>query len=557
MFQTIKNINRVREITRILLKYGFEEVVANTPLKAVIPKRTRLGWASGNYQQYSRWELMRMAAEELGATFIKLAQILANRPDLVPEELLIEFEKLQSDVPPFAIETVREIIESETKQKIEDLFDVFEEKPLGAASIGQVHKARLKDGTDVVVKVRRPQVKERVETDLIILKEIVRRGESFFQSQGLYNVMDIVKAFEKSILKELDYNTEARYITQFRNYYKDYTNFYVPKAFREYSTDKILFLELIKGCKITDVETLKRWGLEPTEIAEKGMDIYMVQIFEHGYFHADPHPGNILIRPDGVLCLIDFGMIGKLSQADKFSFAGILIGMAQKDAKKMARNFRRIAMDADIPDMRSFENDLQDIIDDFASLNVDEMSMADLAASLQDVIRDYRLEVPGGVFIILRALTILEGIGKTIHPTFDTYSFFRPYAIRLFKAKYSPKNITEELMDSGGAFLAFINSFPVEVNGILRKIRKGKLHIEVEHSGYESGVEKLNRAINRLTISFIIVGLLVASGLVMNAGQFAGWATEGGVPYLSILGFVMAFLLTMMLFFSNWWSSGK
>ncbi len=552
--QTFKNISRVREIAGILWKYGFEDFVSNTALKSLIPEKRRLAWKKEHEKKkYSRWELTRMAAEELGPTFIKLAQVLSNRPDIVPAPLMEEFQKLQSEVPPFEFEKVREIIELETGKDLNDVFSEFRKKPIGSASIGQVHLAHLKDARKVVVKVQRPNVKTKVLTDLIIMKELVKRSESFLQSQGVYNAMDIVEAFEASMKNEMDYNVEARFMSQFRNYYKQYTNFYVPEVYKDYTSDKMLVMEFIDGCKITDVTTLKAWGLSPEEIAETGMDIYLTQIFEHGYFHADPHPGNIIIQKDGTICLIDFGMVGKLNKRDKYAFAGIMIGMGQQDVKKMARSFKRLALDSHIPDNRAFETDLSELIDNYATLDLSEVNVSEMAESLQAIIRNYRMKMPGGIFIILRALTMLEGIGKTIHPNFKTYEFFKPYGIKMLKDQYSPKNITEEIMTTFSQFSGFVQSFPVEFRDIMRKVRKGQLHIEIEPTHYEPIINKFSRAINRLALSIVIMSLFISSSILLLAYTSVQNIT---IYYISITGYIIAIFFTVILTISAW-LSGK
>src|SRR5690606_612934 len=201
---------------------------------------------------------------------------------------------------------------------------------IGSASIGQVYKAQLHTGEDVVIKVQRPGVKETVETDLVILRELVKLTENYFRKQGVRNTMDVVDTFEKVMRKELNYYNESRNIEQFRDVYKNYPNLYIPKVYKSLTIEKILVLEYISGCKITDVRQQRAWGIDPRVTAEKGMDIYLTQFFEYGFFHADPHPGNVLVRKDGVICLIDFGMVGKLMKKDKFAFSGILLSMAQQ-----------------------------------------------------------------------------------------------------------------------------------------------------------------------------------------------------------------------------------
>lgn len=550
--QTIKNINRTREIIRVLFKYGFEDVVVNSPLQNIVPENTKLGW---NRQQksifeYSRYERIRMVFEELGPTFIKLAQVLSNRPDILPEGLIQEFTKLQSDVPPFDFQKVKQIIEKETGKPLKATFKYFDEKTLGSASIGQVHMAILQDDTEVVVKVQRPNVKKIVATDLAILRDTVKRAEGFFEKNGIINAMDVVDAFERSMNKELDYNTEARNINLFRNAYRDNTTFYVPKVYREISTDRILILEMVKGCKITDTEQIEAWGLDPKDIAERGIDIYLSQIFEHGFFHADPHPGNIIIRKDGVICLIDFGMIGTLMRRDKYNLAGVFVGMAQQDPQGMANCLRKLAIEDNITDMRALEYDLNEIIEDFALLDVSESNIAELSMRLQKVIYAYRLRVPGGVFIILRALAILEGIGKSIHPDIQTYEFIKPYGIKIFREKLDPSNVTDDILSKFSQFSEFLTTFPVEFKDILVQTRRGKLHFEYELTNYKPLLNKADRIANRMIAALFICALLLSSSIIMTADLGPAVKTASGIPYLSIIGYGMATFIGIIVFFA-------
>jgi len=548
--QTIKNISRIRDVIRVLLKYGFEDIVVNTPLKNLIRQNKRLTWSRHNRSvfDYSRWERVRMVTEELGATFIKLGQLLSNRPDILPLPLIQELEKLQNEVPPFPSDQAIKIIEKETGQSIDSLFSYFEEKPLGSASIGQVHRARLQNGQDVVVKVRRPKVKQLVYTDLELLKEIVRITENYLKKQGLLNPVEIVKTVEKVLFKELDYTIEARNLQHFRSFYKNEKSFIVPKPFKELSGNKVLIMELIHGCKITNVQQMLDWGLDPRKIAERGMDIYLKQIFEFGFFHADPHPGNILVQKDGVICLIDFGMTGKLLKRDKLAFGGILLGMANKNPRAMAISFKKLAIDHNIEDMRSFEYRLSELIEEFASLELEEVNMSALALGLQRIIYDYQLKVPGSIFLILRALVILEGIGKRIHPEFKTFEFFKPYGKKLLLEQFSLKEIGSELLFSGSQFLSFLNKFPTELKYILKKIRKGELYYHVEYHGLEPLTKKLNSIANRLVLAILISTFVMASTFILIY-QPDG-STFYGVPVLSWVGYLLSTWMSLLLIFS-------
>ncbi|MBL4586656.1 MAG: AarF/ABC1/UbiB kinase family protein [Flavobacteriales bacterium] len=550
--QTFKNLKRIREIIAVMVKYGFEDVITNSTLRNFVSEKGRLSWKRQGQPvfKYTRWERVRMACEELGPTFIKLAQILSNRPDMIPAPLIAEFEKLQDNVPSFSYEEVKKTIETELGKSLEDIFETFNEKPLATASIGQVHKARLKSGEEVVVKIQRPGVKDLVYRDLAILSDGVNRAERYLKKQGILNAKDMVRSFERSMHKELDYRTEARNLERFKKLYKDYKNFIIPAAFRDFSSEKVMVMEFVSGCKISDVAQLRAWGLDPRKVAENGMDIYLTQIFEFGIFHADPHPGNVLVRKDGVICLLDFGMVGSMMKKDKYAFAGIFIGMAEQDAKKMAFNLRALAIEDQVEDQRQLEYDLNEIIEDFTALDVDESSIADMVERLQKVMFDYQIRIPGDVFLIFRALTILEGIGKTLHPHFNTYDFIKPYGIKLMKEKYSPKNILSDVVDRVGQMNAFLTTFPRDVKDILGKARNGKLHFEIEHQGYGYLLKKMDSIANRFVLTFLVMTFVIGSAITMTVDWGDRITYINGLPSISVYGLWCAGVLMVLLFYS-------
>ncbi|SNR61817.1 MULTISPECIES: ABC1 kinase family protein [Hymenobacter] len=548
---TISNLTRIRQVAEVLIRYGFEDVVTSTALRRLVPKSRQASWQDGEQAVFetTRWQRIRMIIEELGPTFIKLAQALSNRADLLPQPLIDEFEKLQSNVLPFPVAQARQIIEQELGRPLEEVFAEFDEVTLGSASIGQVHRARLLTGEEVVVKVQRPGVEEKVRTDLSLLHELVRLTAPFLRKQGLANPQDIVDAFERSMTKELDYNSEARSMEQFRKLYANYNTFYIPQPYRELSTSRILVIEFVSGCKITDKPQLLAWGLSPEKVAETGMDIYLTQIFEFGAFHADPHPGNVLVRPDGTIVLIDFGMVGRLSRQQKYAFAGVFIGMARQDARSMALNFRRLALTSEISDMRAFETDLTQLIDDFATLDVKDMSMSDLADALQGIIYRYKLQVPGAVFLILRALVILEGIGKVLHPRFNTFEFVRPYGARIIAEQYSAENIQSEALYTGTQLLALLQTLPTDVRQIMRKISRGDLRVRVELSGYHLLLRKADQLVSRGILAAVAVAMILFAGLSLlghyPAGQMRYYR---GLPLVTWYSLGVAAFLLLILF---------
>lgn len=550
--QTFRNIGRVREIISILIKYGFEDIVVNSTLRNFVSEKRRINWERNEKPVFdsTRWERIRMVVEELGPTFVKLAQIMSNRPDMLPEPLIKEFEKLQDKVPPFSYTEVRRIIKEESGHELEEIFAEFKPEPLASASIGQVHMALLHNGTKVVVKVQRPEAQEAIERDLTILADIVRRADRYLRKQGVLNAGDVVKVFERSMTRELDYGNEARNIQKFKALYAHNSHLYIPKVYKEFSSKRMLTMEFADGCKITQVEQLREWGLNPEKLVEKGMGIYLEMIFEQGAFHADPHPGNVLVNKKGQIVLIDFGMVGHLMRRDKYNFSMVFISIAQQDARAAAEALRKLAIEENITDPRAFEYDIQELILDYANLDVSEASIADTIARLQKIMLEYQLKVPGDIYIIFRALAILEGIGKIMHPSFRTYDFIKPWGKKVIQERLKPKNIYYDLNARFNTVSSLVTSFPYEVKQIMQSIRKGKMRLEVEHQGYGYLLKKLDSLTNRLAITFIIAALLISSAIMATVKFPEPFMTSLGLNYFTVAGLWIAGVLFVILSYS-------
>lgn len=550
--QTFRNIGRVREIISILIKYGFEDIVVNSTLRNFVSENRRINWSRNEKPVFesTRWERIRMVVEELGPTFVKLAQIMSNRPDMLPEPLIKEFEKLQDKVPPFSYQEVRRIIKEESGFELEEIYAEFNVEPLASASIGQVHMAKLHNGDKVVVKIQRPEAQEAIERDLTILADIVRRADRYLKRQGVLNAGDVVRVFERSMTRELDYSNEARNIQKFRTLYANNPNLYIPKVYKEYSSRRMLTMEFADGCKITNVEQLKAWGLNPQKLVELGMGIYLEMIFEQGSFHADPHPGNVLVNSKGKIVLIDFGMVGHLMRRDKYNFSMVFISIAQQDARAAAEALRKLAIEENITDNRAFEYDIQELILDYASLDVSEASIADMINRLQKIMLDYQLKVPGDIYIIFRALAILEGIGKIMHPNFRTYDFIKPWGAKVMKERLKPQNIYHDLNARFNTVSALFTSFPYEVKQIMQAMRKGRLRFEVEHQGYGYLLKKMDSVTNRISLTLIIFALLIASSIMATVPFPSHMMTSFGLNYFSLAGLWIAGVISIILAYS-------
>jgi ubiquinone biosynthesis protein len=550
--RTIENIARIRKLIEVLIKYGFGDIVSNTRLYN-ISGRPKKGALKADAQKFreTRWERIRKVMEELGPTYIKLGQLLSNRPDIVPEPLIEEFEKLLDEVPPFHIDSVKMIIERELGKPLDELFLYFDDKPVGSASIGQVHRARLMSGDDVVVKVQRPNARKQILSDLVLIREFVKLTENYFVKAGILNPLDIVEAFSKSLQTELDYTIEARNLDQFRRLYKGLEMFYVPRSYRDFTTKQVITIEFVSGCKVSDVDTLLSWGLDPKKIARSGLDIYLRQIFELGIFHADPHPGNVLIKPNGAIALIDFGMVGKIMQSQRYAFAGVFISMANRDAKTMAINLRRLAIDHEIDDMRAFEYDLNDLIQDYVVLDLEEMSVRDFTARLQKIAYKYKLQIPGTIFLIFRSIAMLEGMAKSLDKDFDVLESIKPYGLKLLTEQYSLKNVSGEVRHVLIQFFTLFYNFPLEMRDIIKMIRKGRIVFNMQVKNFDLLIRQLHFATNRLVMGLIIAALIIASAIAYSASVGKDVVGILGLPLFSILCWIAATMIAFLLVFND------
>ncbi|MCB0839903.1 MAG: AarF/ABC1/UbiB kinase family protein, partial [Bacteroidetes bacterium] len=330
---------RYRKVLKVLLKYGFEDIVAHMPFASwvkgarfLVPKRNGKSVLS-----FSRYERIRMVCEELGTTFIKLAQLASNRPDVLPQELLNQLQKFHDQALGVPQEIIKKTLEEEYQRPLEDFFEYVDFEPLASASIAQVHRARTIGGREVVLKVQRPNLDKLVKADISIMKTLAGVLESHISNLGAFQPMELVLMFEESILKELHFKEEANNIRRFQANFQGNENIYVPDVFPEYSTDKILCLEYIEGIKATDLEAIHKAELDPKVLVLRGIGLYFEQVFDYGFFHADPHPGNIFVLKDGRICFIDFGMMGSISEEDKETLAVLMLAIAERDAKGLRK----------------------------------------------------------------------------------------------------------------------------------------------------------------------------------------------------------------------------
>jgi len=398
-----------------------------------------------------------------------------------------------------------------------------------------------------VVKIQRPEAPKRVKTDLILLHEFARLTENYFKSIGILNPKEIVDTFEYSMLKELDYTTEANNIQQFINLYSSKYSLKIPKPYKELSTSKVLILEFTSGCKINEINILNDWGLDKNLIAEKTLKIYLTQIFKYGLFHADPHPGNILVTPAGQISMIDFGMVGKLTKLQRFNFSKMLLALVNQDAKSMVTAIRKLTIKSEIDDLQVFENDLQELIDDLILMDSGELGFKNIVIRLQSILFKYKLQIPGSVFLILRALAILEGVVRNLNPQIKTIKYIKPFSRKILKEQFSPKNVKSDLNFSIEQILSLLYNSPLELKYIMQKIRAGELKTKIEIKGYELFLQKFDSVVNRLVFALLISSLIIGSSLGLLIKSTENVLTILELPIYSAVGYLIALFLAIWL----------
>jgi len=544
-----KLLRRYREIIYILVKYGLQDMLsdAGVSVRAKIIEAFLSEETVAKIHKHSKWERIRMAVEELGTTYIKLAQVLSNRPDVIPLDLVNEFEKLQSHVPPFRGQDARVIIEEEIGKKIEEVFIAFDEEPFASASIAQVHKAKLKNGAEVVLKVRRPDIIEKIELDIIIMKYMATQ---MVERDIMVNLdpLGIVRAFDGAIHKEIDLTHEGYNLARFASNFEHSDVVYVPAYYPQYTTRKLLTMEYIKGVHPFDVEGLERIGASGKSLVKNGMSALFQQIFEHGFFHADPHPGNMFAMPDNKVCFIDFGMMGTVLKKDIGFFADIVYGVTAKDSSRLIWGLQNIAVSQQFEGNKSFEYEVEDLINDYHALPIEKVNMTELFNRLLDLVNKYSIRMPPDYFLLSKCLVTIEGVGKRLYPELNIVEELKPHINKTIADELNPMNILKRLFGSARDTFSLIENLPRDLREIVGKIKRGEIKVAIQHEGLDDITHKIDMASNRITGGFIIGCILMASAILIAVNfppLYKHISIPGGIGFLIANIFGIRMLITI------------
>ncbi|MGE0713251.1 MAG: ABC1 kinase family protein [Planctomycetota bacterium] len=546
--QQIRSLKRLPQIIRVLLRFGFGDVVARVGLDTVLQrvKHAVVAEADPVVAQLRTEERIRLALEELGPTFVKLGQVMATRPDLIPMSLVQELRKLQDKVAPFDRAGIRALVAEELQRPVDEVFSEFQDEPLAAASIAQVHRATLKDGRQVVLKIQRPNLRETISTDLAILHWLASAAQERLPELRRYSPVGLVSEFEKSLTKEIDFEIEAYHIRRFAKNFAGDPDIYVPEVMSEYSTSRVLCEEFIAGTPLNHPE-LRQRGFDLPKIAKNGIRLILEQALVHGFFHGDPHPGNIFVLPGDKVCLIDYGMMGILDQERIDELLSFLVGILTRDLDKLIRLFHKLELIGEDTDVRLLRREIDDLIARFESVELADLDLGRFLNSVFDVIVRHDVQIPSDLLMVGKSLATIEGVGREIYPELNTLEEVRPVILKIYLGRLTdpdyyargPRRVVEEL-------LSLLETAPRDLRLALLKLRRGQLKTRLVLEGQEEATRAQAQATNRLALGVLTSALMLGSAhLFTQATQPELVRTLGDFPLNALLG-TIGFTLALL-----------
>lgn len=535
-----RKLKRSARLISVLSKYGFKDLLARM-------NGNKQEEASGHSDEIiskgTVYERIRLALEELGPTFVKLGQTFSNREDLLPPELIQELQKLQDKVETVDM-NVEEALESEFNISVKDYFREIQKKPLATASIAQVYKAVLLDGSPVILKLRKPDVQSVIEDDLLLIKDIEKLISAYSEIGEKLNLKQAISTFEKSLLEEVSLINEKNNIQQFRLNFKNNKETYVPKVYEEFSNNNILCMEFIDGIKVTDKSVLLANGIDPVKVSEEGLRLFVSQILDYGFFHSDPHAGNILVKKDGRIVFIDFGAVGKIQPNDKEILENLIVSFVAKNSHKIVRSLKKMAISYEIPDERRFENDVEEILNFVHSSSLQDINVQVIINKMKDILKDNRLYMPDYFYLLFKGISLIEGVGRSINPDLDIVKSLHPYTKKIFTKKISPKNLLKTGMDRMMNFTDNVDEIPKELRSVLQKLDDNKFTVSSEIKNIEKTNQLIKSSVINLILAMVLGANIIATAIVFSSES---GPRIGELSLVAVLGFIFSILLVIIL----------
>lgn len=547
LIKEVKDITRLEYILLVLVEEGFGYLVDKIKLKHKIPIRKRIKTKLIKKKKLTPEARLRITLERLGPTFIKFGQLLSVRPDLIPKRYIKELEKLQDDVKPFSFEKVEDQIKKELSMPINSIFKSFDKKPIASASISQVHKAVLKNGENVAVKVQRPNIHKIIERDIEIMFYIAKLAEKYLPQIKRYEPVNIVKEFSEWTKNELDFRIEAENAHKFYRNFEGIKTVKIPKVYDDYTTNSVLVLEYLDGIEIRNLTEIKRKGLDLDKIIKNGFDAILTQVFIHGFFHADPHPSNMLVLKNNVIAFVDFGIVGYFDEDLKRKSINLFYGIIKYDTDKIVQTFLDMGVvEEGKVDINSFRNEVREAIRPLEGGKLKDTRLSFVLEDVLDIALKYKIKMPLDFVLFGKTIVTLEGVGLEYDPEFKFMDEVQPFAERLIIGRTNPKYAVNNFLKNISKFKKFIIELPDKTDKVFQKIQTGSVKVDIEDKDVRSLSLEIDRSSNRLAYSMIIAALLVTGALLINIGGKIIY----GMSMFSFLFFLFAILLGLMLFIS-------
>lgn len=535
--RTIQNTKRLAEILSVLTKFGFRQALVDSGLSRILDLKKEETYEFQT-EDLPRSVRIRLVLEELGPTFIKLGQILSTRPDLIPPEWAEEFKKLQDRCTPVDYADIQQVLSLEFAGRLELIFSSIDEEPLAAASMAQVHKARLTSGQDVVVKVIRPGNRQLVEEDISLLQTLAQLVEQYFSNLG-YSPMLVAKEFSRELLKEVNLIYEGQSTDRLRRYFEDDENIFFPQVFWEASTRSVLTLEEIKGRRLSTLSPKDLSKEERRSIVEKGTDAVFKQCLQFGYFHADPHPGNIFLLSGNKLCFIDCGMTGQLDKKTTDLLIDLVASIIRGNLDKLSRVVVELT-DADptITSRRDFRAELQHLVSHVEDSNLEKIDISTLLQDFFAMLQRFHIQCPGDLLLLTKALTVIESVAEHFDPTFDVLSHVEPQIRDVISRRYSIEAIRNRMFKTIGSYLEIFEGIPIDVQRFLDQIRKSSFTLNLDLKRIEHLAAKIDLASRLMGFAMIISALIVGSSILILADHLS--QEHGFLKTLGLIGLILA-----------------
>ncbi|MBX5437648.1 MAG: AarF/ABC1/UbiB kinase family protein [Alicyclobacillaceae bacterium] len=546
----VRHLHRYREIAQILIRNGFGWFIAEIGLADVIalPRRLLADRRVPPELAASLYERIRVTLEELGPTFIKVGQVASLRADLFPAELVRQLAKLQDEVAPVPFAAIREQVEAELGQPLEEAFAAFDEVPIGSASIGQVHRAVLRTGEQVAVKVQRPHIEEQIQVDLEVLADIARLAERRLDWARHYQLSEVVDEFRRTLTAEVDYTVEARNAERIGRMFEHDDTVCIPAIHWDWTTPRVLVMEYVEGVKLNDLARLDEQGFDRKLLAARASHAVFTQLLIHGFFHADPHPGNLVALPGHRILFMDFGMVGRLTPEMKERLAALIVGLMRRNTDLILRALHRMGVVPPEVDERKLRRDVDELRDKYYDVPLSQVHLGEAVSDIFSVAYRHRIQIPPDLALVGKTLLTIEGVVETLDPEFRILDVAEPFGRRLLRERLDPRTWGRGALSAAFEAWEFFTDFPKQLQFLVREASRGRVRVQLEIPELRSVLTNLDRISNRLSfslmllaISIFVAGLMIASSLAKNAAKL--WTAPVTDIGLAIGGLMVLLLI--------------